>query len=88
MSEEQRAPMLSDERMDWIDERFWGHAAWVRDFYEAKIASGELRVVNKVRGETKGNSEGSWLHCSGCNEVWSTNAYRHCPGCGAKIIKP
>ena len=96
MSEE-REPILSDQELTAITKRYpevngdtstsYDAGDEIRDWYEAKITSGELMVVRTVTGQTKGNHEGMWLHCSGCNEVWSTNAYAHCPGCGAKIAK-
>lgn len=67
---------------------FLGGLLQGREFYENLIASGKLRVVEEVRGETNGTHEGKWLHCSGCNEVWSTNAYAYCPGCGNPIKRP
>ena len=74
---------IGNEDPDRVDERYRGDP-W-RLFYAGWIEGRADMVSMRVRGETKGNNEGSWLHCSGCNEVWSTNAYSYCPGCGNKI---
>lgn len=60
----------------------------VRDWYEAKIASGELRVVKKVK-DVRG---GDQFECSGCDTLVEDPAhgvaiFNFCPGCGAQIVK-
>lgn len=47
----------------------------VRDFYEAKITSGELVVRNK---------------CAKCGNLWTPTFITkdRCPGCGAQIVDP
>jgi hypothetical protein len=57
---------------------------WVRDFYEAKITSGELRVVktciyDRSYCTTCGN-------CDDYGQQWP--GWNYCPGCGSKITKP
>lgn len=55
------------------------------DFYEAKIASGELRVVET----TVPYEEGIGWSCQ-CGYFWggsAPSAGMFCPGCGAKVIK-
>jgi hypothetical protein len=53
-------------------------------FYEAKITSGELRVMNTCTYDRSG--------CTTCHNVddhgqqWL--GWNYCPGCGAKIVKP
>lgn len=62
-------------------------ASNVRDFYEAKIASGELRVVKKVRPEW---SEYHTWQCPHCFQQWhehnSPDVGEFCL-CGAQIIE-
>lgn len=75
-----RAPMLSDED---IRESMLSNAKWVRDFYEAKITSGELRAYKNLG--TRLTKEGTL--CNECGR-WINVAYdRFCPGCGAQIAK-
>jgi hypothetical protein len=71
---------------------------WVRDFYEAKITSGELRVVEEVENYYTEPIKSERFGCPKCDSVWerksvwSKNAkirvMNYCPGCGNKIIKP
>lgn len=80
-TEEQRALLFSDDEIH----KHFGHesdgAIALRDFYEAKITSGELRVVKTV---TSCPDIGS---CTGCgwDGAWPGP---FCPGCGAKIVEP
>ena len=89
----ERAPMLSDEGLgemfsadgdsDYQEDQQWFGGKCVRDFYEAKINSGELRVVKKVRFangqcEEFGIMEQVMVDCVLSN---------FCPGCGAQIVK-
>lgn len=59
----------------------------VRAFYEDKITSGELRVLDQVeRIETKESEFGFLDRCSKCEAVLSPMD-NFCPGCG-NPIKP
>ena len=56
----------------------------LREFYEAKITSGELMVSKTV----KVVSDGTQLpYCSGCGEPVISDKCIRCPGCGARIIE-
>lgn len=93
-----REPLLSDEDIDgWIEEDGSTMCSLgmtdkeVRDFYEAKITSGELMVVKTCKFVT--NNYDANIDCDGCG--WSIcyihvedNPMKFCPGCGAKIIEP
>ena len=90
--EEQRAPLLSDDEFkellgdDWIaakGDRAESAGKKIRDFYESKITSGELRVVKTTRN----SHENGWGcdHCDRC--LGSEVDYNFCPGCGAQIVK-
>jgi hypothetical protein len=58
---------------------------WVRDFYEAKITSGELRVVEEVEEDIYTHI----FNCAGMHAIGGTlDTMNYCPGCGAKITKP
>jgi rubrerythrin len=72
-------------------------AKWVRDFYEAKITSGELRVVENVKvvrygHKTEFTNGEPFDSCSGCEYPIAADSFKYpnnyCPGCGAKIVKP
>ena len=95
-----RAPMLSDEAI--AVRLLYGplvrdtSEAWtigsrqVRDFYEAKITSGELMVVKKATWILIGHG---YAYCSVC-PYWYTMdmdgppaLHNFCPGCGAQIVK-
>ena len=88
---EQRAPLLSDEDINAIEQPLAGteheriSARWgmrtARDFYEAKITSGELIVVKTIEWDEFGNK------CKGCGFGNDGNyiGTKYCPGCGAKI---
>jgi hypothetical protein len=93
----ERAPMLGDSQRSFIiSKHVWKGdkfgkalkiADEVRDFYEAKRASGELRVVKRIpRSEAK-------QHVLLCNEQMYDAMDAHfedyidfCPGCGASIV--
>ena len=61
---------------------------WVRDFYEAKITSGELRVVEEVKvTRERIEAYGDWVICK-CGGMADAECANFCPGCGNKIIKP
>lgn len=86
--EEQRAPLLSDEDLDSITVHdgglAWESAKEVRDFYEAKITSGELRELKTAsRVPTEKRSEGECSNCGG--SVWPE--YKCCPRCTATLLK-
>ena len=58
----------------------------IRDFYEAKIASGELMVVKTIK-RSELNEHIRTVHdisWDAAGSKWVT----HCAGCGAKIINP
>jgi hypothetical protein len=89
-----REPLLSYDEANCED----GHGIYVRDFYEAKITSGELRVVKGaalVRA-VGGEHYTAPAHCSLCGirtEYYDEDEQpspipNYCPGCGAKITKP
>lgn len=60
----------------------------VRDFYEAKITSGELRVVKTCHHIRVELGAGVSTLCSSCKEdrYWDVHM-NFCPGCGASITK-
>ena len=90
---EQPKPLLSDEdagRLAWTEyaktssPEVGGIA--VRDWYERKIASGELTVVKTVRLDPSGLRENNWADCPICGkECYNGDGF--CRGCGAKIIE-
>lgn len=112
--EEQRAPMLSDAiigryvattpfmadentAME-LDDAAETGAYWARHFYEAKITSGELRVVKKATNEHEANHiNARTFYCSNCHThtervfryaaPGSPRTVKFCPGCGAQIVK-
>lgn len=98
-TEEQRTPLLSDDALSaMMKPRDEYTAAWlggdkVRDFYEAKITSGELRVVKTVRPNWNMDADGKWgsWECLHCRQVWYSHDTPD-PGefckCGAKIVEP
>lgn len=80
-----REPMLSDEQCDEWDQcdcRGSHGSEKVRDFYEAKITSGELIVAKTAGIDADGN-------CTECG--WDADHRypfsTYCPGCGAEIIE-
>ena len=91
----ERAPMLSDMAMASVRDTWCDNGQThplkrsmspleVRDFYEAKITSEELRVVKKAKEVWAGN--GHYKGCSGCGFHFPMKA-NFCPGCGAQIVK-
>jgi rubrerythrin len=81
-----RKPLLSDEDLRIIDEaRFRVGANFLgreemRDFYEAKITIGALRVVEEVEHVIYSGK------CSGCGYgKLMKKRHKFCPGCGNKI---
>ena len=83
------APLLSDDVMfsDISPANKYAHGvvcSWVRDWYEAKIASGELMVAKTVTGRKV--QFGMW-QCENCEYHGWTALSKFCPGCGAKIIE-
>lgn len=91
--EEQRAPLLSDafidraiaevEQGDYRIGLKFGYKSG-RDFYEAKITSGELMVVKKVTPDMPLSGVGK---CPDCNKTIISPEDNFCPGCGAQIVK-
>ena len=87
-----RAPLLSDDEFkellgdDWIaakGDRAESAGKKIRDWYEAKITSGELRVVKTTR-----NSHENGWGCEQCDRFLGSEVdYNLCPGCGAQIVK-
>jgi hypothetical protein len=83
----ERAPLLSDED----GARLYEGSGYIgdgfniaRDFYEAKITSGELMVAKTA---TKGNGASPWC-CSECGlYLGRIDDPNFCPGCGAKIVE-
>lgn len=103
---QQREPLLSDEAGWALCPWTTGRDSWedplriIRDFYEAKITSGELRVVRLMSGNGIPNmtptdtwTDSPWL-CDDCGTEWmqrqndiEVERPSFCPGCGAKIIE-
>lgn len=103
----ERKPLLSDEGLQAIirskcDKEgacYDQSVIWeaVRDFYEAKITSGELRVVETATVIWQHGEDGrlASCHCSNCKHEYETGQVcsnwpsegEHCLKCGAKIIK-
>jgi len=87
----ERAPMLSDDEFtDVIGDAGSQSGLLVRDWYEAKITSGELRAVKKATWILIGHG---YAYCSVC-PYWYTMdmdgppaLHNFCPGCGAQIVK-
>lgn len=100
----ERAPIYSDEQMaeyqrvmlnglqttETSQYSFYMGADGARNFYEAKITSGELMVVKTVKFVS--NDYDANIDCNACG--WSIcyihvddNPMKFCPGCGAKIIE-
>lgn len=89
-----REPLLSDDEIGWGPNGelapFGDGAHWVngvhyaRNFYEAKIASGELLVVKKSVMDSSGN-----LQCedTSCMFMGMAYGYNFCPDCSGKIVK-
>lgn len=83
----ERKPLLSDKEMlEYIDYEPYSMqkaaeraAVTVREYYEALITSGNLRVVKEVHAVQKL----SGLLCSNCSILWHNDSY--CRGCGNKI---
>lgn len=94
----ERAPMLSDEEFtDVIGDAGSQSGLLVRDFYEAKITSGELRVVKKATNEHETNGiKVRTFYCSNCHThtervfkyapPGGPRTVKFCPGCGAQIV--
>lgn len=97
--EYKREPLLSDSEKESLCDYVTGRDGWnegakaVRDFYEAKITSGELRVVktfkfNPYFKDTEARTLcGRFDICPYCDHGMLHSTFNHCPGCGAKIIK-
>ena len=94
----ERAPLLSDEAlMDIVIDKYGGTDSYtqdrcfavaeaVRDLFNAKITSGELRVVKKAKVDA---SIPGFIKCS-CGVDVRTDEWiewNYCPGCGAQIVK-
>ena len=82
-----RAPMLSDADVMGpslnVGFPYMMSAQSVRDFYEAKITSGELRAAKMTRGIGYTHDE-----CELCDYVLEIGSgMNFCPGCGAQIVK-
>lgn len=87
----ERAPMLTryslylDEPDTFVDMEHGEYVKW--EDVQAKITSGELRVVKKVKCRNIGKDEAwcEWLKCP-CGETTPLGS-NFCPGCGAQIVK-
>lgn len=98
----EREPMLTDSMLDswsaWDDGCDKQHAQHfpkaVRDWYESKITSGELRVVNRVGVEMVPNNYDRLITCTGCRDgvpyylMEEFDDMNYCPNCGSEIKKP
>lgn len=92
---EKRDPLLKELRFQRAPGRAWVNmgAGDVRDFYEAKIASGELRVVVKVKHDVSIEWDVIKRHTTHitCPSTKLTVTVRSmlsipcCPCCGAQI---
>ena len=96
MEANERAPLLSLHDFDAIrvkaveygeneHERVFLAASAVMEYFEAKITSGELRVVKKAKVDA---SIPGFIQCS-CGVDVRTDEWQKwnfCPGCGAKIV--
>jgi hypothetical protein len=83
-----REPLLSDEHMRLMFAHlgigFDQYGRKVRDWYESKITSGELRMEKTTKRMPLAR-----VHTYGCEHCGTELVYhRFCPGCGAKIIEP
>lgn len=82
-----REPLLSDERL----RTMWAlgfSATGIRDWYEAKITSGELRVVKKTGRTLAGfrdREDETFYYTDCCKKVVDEEAL-HCPQCGNEIL--
>jgi hypothetical protein len=98
----ERAPMLGDSQRSFIiSKHVWKGdkfgkalkiADEVRDFYEAKITSGELRVVKKGVIEVSGYLPSGIriaVHkdCPATGYFPFNNTPNFCPGCGADLTQ-
>ena len=99
----ERAPLLSDDdllsmiptRFDAVQPKPNGMSMQgckaVRDFYEAKITSGELRVVKAAEiAWWSVDKQGVHHGRCGCGHMIDWNpilSWNFCPGCGAQIVK-
>ena len=96
---EKRDPMLSDLQALEVacpHVEYGGYCSFygtdalfsIRDFYEAKITSGELRVVKTCHHIRVELGAGVSTLCSSCKEdrYWDVHM-KYCPGCGAEIAK-
>lgn len=87
-NEEQRAPLYTDDDLTAMATPCHDYSvAWlsgekVRNFYEAKITSGELMVVKTIKHNVSSANIGE---CDLCHKFYGGSDY-FCPGCGAKII--
>jgi len=97
MSEEKRAPLFPDEEMlksmgktsadslDAFDHHYRSGFMLARNFYERLITIGRLSVLKTIDGDPIEHV----YQCAGVHIVGvATERINHCPGCGAKIIKP
>ena len=84
----ERALLLSDGQMNDLIGG-WGDGGWkVRDFYESKITSGELRVVKTIpRSEARDHVLNCHEDMASAMDTGFANYILFCPGCGAQIVK-
>ena len=82
----ERKLLLSDEGVVRLTERDKPQMKpfEVRDFYEAKIASGELRVCKPVKAVFS-EEDGREEVCNGCSFWPVPKTSNFCPGCGNPI---
>jgi hypothetical protein len=84
----ERAPLLSDKAIqEWRDREHWivgtaTGATHARNWYEAKITSGEQRVNTRVENRLTCGA----FHCPSCHGMYPPNM-NFCPDCGAQIVK-
>ena len=92
---QQREPLLSDDQITDMSSTAYDYTqSWLamdkaRAFYEAKITSGELRVVKKVNVNDLKDAEftefsGVFQQCT-CGATL-TEPMNFCPGCGSEIV--
>lgn len=67
---------------------FKSGAGYARNFYEAKITSGELMVEKTARRSfNSGGGKELWQCCGECRFEPMPDSFNFCPGCGAKIVE-
>jgi hypothetical protein len=88
---DQRKPLFDDvslkSQRDKFGNPYPASGEQVRDFYEAKITIGELRVVNQVEIRSDNTCSGceGWLSIEDDHGQDVEVGFEFCPHCGEKI---